>query len=504
MSETNVTPEVSGGAAEKNPPESKAGIKRVDSPLTPSKIIEYLNRYIIGQDKAKRAVAVAMRNRLRRRALPPELAHEVMPKNILMVGPTGVGKTEIARRLATLSSAPFIKVEATKFTEVGYVGRDVESIIRDLTEFAVSMVRKRMLETVQAPALERAEQRLLDALLPRPEREHKFSMPGLMRVLGGTEGEAEEDGGDEAADAAPQEPHEEPKDSGTRARLLSMLREGKLDGREVDIEVSDSVMAIPIFGAAGMDAMGINLGEMLNGVLPKRMRKRRMKVQEARRLLQSEEAEKLIDTEALARDAVDTVQEDGIVFLDELDKVVVRGGNTSGPDVSREGVQRDLLPIVEGSVVQTRYGPVKTDHILFIAAGAFSGVKPSDLIPELQGRFPIRVELEPLSWEHLQQILTEPENSLIRQYEALISTEGAELCFTEEATAEIAKLAHKMNAEMEDIGARRLHTMMEQLLEEISFSVCDKEAEKIEITPELVQERLSSLVENRDIRRYLL
>ena len=378
------------------------------------------------------------------------------------------------------------------------------SIIRDLTEFAVSMVRKRMLETVQAPALERAEQRLLDALLPRQEREHKFSMPGLMRVLGGKEGEDEEDGEDEAVDAAPQEPREEPKDSGTRARLLSMLREGRLDGREVDIEVSDNVMAIPIFGAAGMDAMGINLGEMLNGVLPKRMRKRRMKVQEALRLLQSEEAEKLIDTEALAREAVDTVQEDGIVFLDELDKVVVRGGNTSGPDVSREGVQRDLLPIVEGSVVQTRYGPVKTDHILFIAAGAFSGVKPSDLIPELQGRFPIRVELEPLSWENLQQILTEPENSLIRQYEALISTEGTELCFTEEATAEIAKLAHKMNAEMEDIGARRLHTMMEQLLEEISFSVCDKETEKIEITPELVQKRLSSLVENRDIRRYLL
>ncbi|MCR5346898.1 MAG: ATP-dependent protease ATPase subunit HslU [Fretibacterium sp.] len=476
-----------------------SGIRRVDSPLTPSKIIEYLNRYIVGQEKAKRAVAVAMRNRLRRRALPPELAHEVVPKNILMVGPTGVGKTEIARRLATLSSAPFIKVEATKFTEVGYVGRDVESIIRDLTESAVSMVRRRMLETVQAPALERAEQRLLDALLPRPERERKFSMPGLMRVLGGTDSDEE----DEEPDAAPQEP-EEDRNSGTRTRLLTMLREGRLDGREVDIEVADSAAALPIFGAAGMDAMGINMGEMLSGVLPKRMKKRRMKVQEALRLLQSEEAEKLIDTDALAREAVDTVQEDGIVFLDELDKVVVRGGNSSGPDVSREGVQRDLLPIVEGSVVQTRYGPVRTDHILFIAAGAFSGVKPSDLIPELQGRFPIRVELEPLSWENLQQILTEPENSLIRQYKALISTEGAELCFTEEATAEIAKLAHKMNAEMEDIGARRLHTMMEQLLEEISFSVCDKETEKIRITPELVRERLSSLVEDRDIRRYLL
>ncbi|MBR1673068.1 MAG: ATP-dependent protease ATPase subunit HslU [Fretibacterium sp.] len=494
-------PEVSGEAVSATASyELKSGIKRVDSPLTPSRIIEYLDRYIIGQEKAKRAVAVAMRNRLRRRALPPELAHEVMPKNILMVGPTGVGKTEIARRLATLSSAPFIKVEATKFTEVGYVGRDVESIIRDLTEFAVAMVRKKMLEAVQAPALERAEQRLLDALLPRPER--KFSMPGLMRAFGGDIGEDDEDGDGEERPPRREERAEE--NSGTRARLLSMLREGRLDGREVDIEVSDNVTAIPIFGAAGMDAMGINLGEMLNGVLPKRMRKRRMKVQEALRVLQAEEAEKLIDTEALAREAVDNVQEDGIVFLDELDKVVVRGGNTSGPDVSREGVQRDLLPIVEGSVVQTRYGPVKTDHILFIAAGAFSGVKPSDLIPELQGRFPIRVELEPLSWENLQQILTEPENSLIRQYKALISTEGAELCFSDEATAEIAKLAHKMNAEMEDIGARRLHTMMEQLLEEISFNVCDKEAGKIEITAELVRERLSQLVENRDIRRYLL
>ena len=465
----------------------------LNSALTPSRIIEYLNRYIVGQDKAKRAVAIALRNRLRRRALPPEMAHEIMPKNILMVGPTGVGKTEIARRLATLSDAPFIKVEATKFTEVGYVGRDVETIIRDLTEFGVAMVRRRMLETMQAPALERAEQRLLDAMLPKKER--KFSMPDLMKAFGASDEEAAEEDREEQGQAE--------ENARTRARLLEMLRAGRLDDREVDVEVTDAVTTIPIMGASGMDSMGVNISEMLSGILPKRSRKRHMKVKEALRIFQSEEAEKLIDKETLAREALEIVQEDGIVFLDELDKVVVRGGST-GPDVSREGVQRDLLPIVEGSVVQTRYGPVKTDHILFIAAGAFSGVKPSDLIPELQGRFPIRVELEPLSWENLQQILTEPENSLIRQYTALISTEGTELVFTEEATAEIAKLSSKMNAEMEDIGARRLHTMMEQLLEEISFSVCDRSVERIEITADLVRERLASLVEDRDIRRYLL
>lgn len=465
----------------------------LNSELTPSRIIEYLNRYIVGQDKAKRAVAIALRNRLRRRALPPEMAHEIMPKNILMVGPTGVGKTEIARRLATLSDAPFIKVEATKFTEVGYVGRDVETIIRDLTEFGVAMVRRRMLETMQAPALERAEQRLLDAMLPKKER--RFSMPDLMKAFGASD--------EEAAGEDREEQGQVEENARTRARLLEMLRAGRLDDREVDVEVTDAVTAIPVMGASGMDNMGVNISEMLSGILPKRSRKRHMKVKEALRIFQSEEAEKLIDKETLAREALEIVQEDGIVFLDELDKVVVRGGST-GPDVSREGVQRDLLPIVEGSVVQTRYGPVKTDHILFIAAGAFSGVKPSDLIPELQGRFPIRVELEPLSWENLQQILTEPENSLIRQYTALISTEGTELVFTEEATAEIAKLSSKMNAEMEDIGARRLHTMMEQLLEEISFSVCDRSVERIEITAALVRERLASLVEDRDIRRYLL
>ena len=465
----------------------------LDSALTPSRVIEYLDRYIVGQEKAKRAVAVALRNRLRRRMLPPEMAREVMPKNILMVGPTGVGKTEIARRLATLVHAPFIKVEATKFTEVGYVGRDVESMIRDLVEFAVTMVRRRMLEDVQGPALERAEQRLVDVLLPRSEK--KFSVPDFMKVFGAGAG---------AADAEEERPSEEEHgQETTRAKLLAMLRDGRLNDREVDVEVSDNSMAIPVLGGAGMDSMGISLNEMLSGILPKRSKKRRMKVGEALRAFQGEEAEKLIDSDALAQEALEKVQEDGIVFLDELDKVVARGG-AGGPDVSREGVQRDLLPIVEGSVVQTRYGPVRTDHILFIAAGAFSGVKPSDLIPELQGRFPIRVELQPLSWENLQQILTEPENSLLKQYSALIATEGTELRFTEEATREIAELASRMNAEMEDIGARRLHTMLEQLLEEISFSVCDAPTERIEIDADMVRERLNGLVEDRDLRRYLL
>ncbi|MBQ3758924.1 MAG: ATP-dependent protease ATPase subunit HslU, partial [Synergistaceae bacterium] len=397
---------------------------------------------------------------------------------------------------------PFVKVEATKFTEVGYVGRDVETIIRDLTEFAVSMVRKRMIEAVQQPALERAEQRLLDVMLPKPEK--KFSMPEFMKAFTGKDDD--EDKGKEKEEDPAEVAREQEKNARTRAKLLKMMREGKLDDRDVEIEINDSTSPISVFGAPGVDimGMGINLNEMLGGIIPKKTKKRSMKVKEALRILQQEEAEKLIDTDAMSKEALEIAQEDGIVFLDEIDKVVVKGGSSHGPDVSREGVQRDLLPIVEGSVVQTRYGPVKTDHILFIAAGAFSGVKPSDLIPELQGRFPIRVELEPLTIENLQRILTEPENSLIRQYEALISTEGTELSFTDEATQEIARLAHKMNSEMEDIGARRLHTMMEQLLEEISFSVSDMDEEKIEITGEMVKEKLSKLVENRDIRRYLL
>lgn len=470
-------------------------LQQIDTALTPSRVVEYLDRYIVGQDKAKKAVAVALRNRVRRKRLPLEMAKEISPKNILMVGPTGVGKTEIARRLALLVNAPFVKVEATKFTEVGYVGRDVESMVRDLVESAVAMVRKRMLEEVQEPAAARAEIRLIDSLLPKSEK--KFSMPEFMKAFGGGAAETEDSEGEHQSE-------ENKRNEATRTKLLNMLREGRLEDREVDIDVTESsVVGIPLLGASGMDSMGINLSEILGGMLPKKSKKRRMKIAEARRILQAEEAEKLIDSEALSQEALDKVQEDGIIFLDEIDKIVAKGGSSS-PDVSREGVQRDLLPIVEGSVVQTRYGPVKTDHILFVAAGAFSGVKPSDLIPELQGRFPIRVELQPLSWENLCQILTEPENSLLKQYKALIGTEGAHLKFTEEAIKEIAVLASKMNAEMEDIGARRLHTMLEQLLEEISFSVCDDPREEIEIDLEFVRNRLNCLVENRDIRRYLL
>jgi len=475
---------------------SKAIARYGDDELTPSRIVEYLDRYIVGQDKAKRAVAVALRNRIRRKKLPPDMAKEISPKNILMVGPTGVGKTEIARRLASMVLAPFVKVEATKFTEVGYVGRDVESMVRELVDSSVAMVRKRMLTDVQEPARVRAEQRLVDAMLPKRTRKIP-SVPDFMKVFGG--GNDDESNGSTQEEAA-----ENQKSESTRDKLLAMLKEGRLEDREIDVDVQESsVTGVPILGASGMDSIGINLSEMLGGMLPKRSKKRRMKISEARRIFSAEEAEKLIDSDAMSREAIEKAQEDGIIFLDEIDKIVSKGGG-HGPDVSREGVQRDLLPIVEGSVVQTRYGPVKTDHILFVAAGAFSGVKPSDLIPELQGRFPIRVELSPLSWENLQEILTEPENSLLKQYIALLSTEGAELIFTDEATMEIAVLASKMNSEMEDIGARRLHTMLEQLLEEISFSICDDARSFIEIDAAFVRSKLNSLVENRDIRRYLL
>ncbi len=463
--------------------------------LTPRQIVAYLDRYIVGQGRAKKSVAIALRNRVRRRRLPAEMAKEVAPKNILMVGPTGVGKTEIARRLADLVQAPFVKVEATKFTEVGYVGRDVESIVRDLVEASVSMVKKRMMETVQGPAAERAEQRLADAMLPRTER--RPSMPDFMKIFGGASSESD-------SQEPPARPEEEAKREGTRRKLVTLLQQGKLDDREVEIDVTESqTMGIPVLGGAGMDSMGMNLGDMLGGLLPKKTKRRRVKVSEARRLLQAEEAEKLVDMDAVTREALDKAQEEGIVFLDELDKIVARGGG-SGPDVSREGVQRDLLPIVEGSPVQTKYGTVKTDHVLFIAAGAFSAVKPSDLVPELQGRFPIQVELQPLTGGDLARILVEPENSLLRQYEALLATEGVTLRFTPEAVEEIARMAEKMNAEMENIGARRLHTMMEHLLEDISYGAPEDARKEVTVEGDFIRERLGELVSNSDIRRYLL
>jgi len=463
--------------------------------LTPRQVVEYLDRYIVGQEKAKKSVAIALRNRIRHRRLSPEIAREVAPKNILMVGPTGVGKTEIARRLADLVKAPFVKVEATKFTEVGYVGRDVESMVRDLAEGSVAMVKKRKLEDVQAPAAERAEQRLADALLPRQEK--RSSVPDFMKIFGGGAGTEKEQEKESSAE------EDRMRDS-TRRKILSLLREGKLDDREVEIDVTESQsMGIPVLGGAGMDSMGINIGDMLGGLLPKKTKRRRMKVSEARSMLKAEEAEKLVDMDAVTREAIDKAQEEGIIFLDEIDKIVARGGS-SGPDVSREGVQRDLLPIVEGSPVQTKYGTVNTDHILFITAGAFSSVKPSDLVPELQGRFPIRVELQPLTRDDLARILVEPENSLLRQYKALLGTEGVDLEFTPEAVTEMALLAERMNAEMENIGARRLHAMIEHLLEDISFEAPEKQQGTIRISAEFVHERLDPLITDSDIRRYLL
>lgn len=473
-----------------------------DGSPTPRAIVAYLNRYVVGQEGAKRAVAIALRNRLRRRMLTDDMRREIAPKNILMVGPTGVGKTEIARRLARLVDAPFVKVEATKFTEVGYVGRDVESMIRDLVEASVQMVRRRKIDEVQDAASHRAEERLLDVLLPGAKREKPANPADLMRLFGVFQDDGEEP---EEKPLAPSDDSE--RSSHTREKMRDMLRAGKLDGREVDIEISESLPPGMNFIGGGMEEMGINIGEIIGGMMPKKIKKKRMRVEEARRILQAEEAEKLVDHEQISREALEKAQEEGIVFIDEIDKVA--SGNASGrsgPDVSREGVQRDLLPVIEGTTVQTKYGLVHTDHILFIAAGAFHQAKPSDLAPELQGRLPIRVELDALSGNDLVRILTEPENSLIRQYVALIGTEGTELSFTDDAIQTIAKYAAEMNAQMENIGARRLHAMMEHLLDDISFGAGEDETMtgKIRIDGAFVKNKLESLTEDSDARKYLL
>lgn len=473
--------------------------KTLSEKRTPGEIVAYLDRYVVGQTKAKRAVAIALRNRMRRRGLPEELAREIAPKNILMVGPTGVGKTEIARRLAHLVEAPFVKVEATKFTEVGYVGRDVESLVRDLVESAVQMEKRRRTEEAQEGAVAAAEERLLDALLP-PSRSPRRGVPDFARILGGMD-VANANGEDDA----PEE--EELRSSATRERLREMLRNGRLEGREVDVELTESSrVGMPLLGNMGMEEMGINLGEMLGNLIPKRVRRTRLKVAEARRVFQAEEAEKLVDMETVIREALARAQEEGIVFLDEIDKIAAGDGGRGGggPDVSREGVQRDLLPIVEGCVVQTKYGPVHTDHVLFIAAGAFHKVKPSDLVPELQGRLPIRVELDSLGEEELFRILREPENSLVGQYQALLGVEGVDLRFREDALQEVAAFAARMNVEMENIGARRLQTILELLLEEISFDAPSRRGETIEVDASFVRKRLEGVVSDGDIRKYLL
>lgn len=441
--------------------------------LTPRRIVEELDHYIIGQDKAKKAVAIALRNRWRRQRLSADLKDEVLPKNIIMIGSTGVGKTEIARRLARLAQAPFIKVEASKFTEVGYVGRDVESIIRDLIEIALNMVKTEHLEKVQAKAEVHAEDRLLDLLLP----------PVRHSIDGVTE----------------QEPGNE-----TRERFRQQLREGKLDNRYVEIEMKEKVMPFGVISNVAMEEIESNLKEMLGGLLPEKSKHKKYRVPDARTILIQQESAKLIDMEKVTREAIERTEQSGIVFIDEIDKIASRGGQGHGPDVSREGVQRDLLPIVEGSTVSTKHGPIKTEHILFIAAGAFHVAKPSDLIPELQGRFPIRVELESLGKNEFVRILTEPSNALIKQYVALLATENVTLAFGDDAIDEIALIAAQVNEKTENIGARRLHTILEKLLEEISFAAPERSGESIMIDRGVVQTTLSDIVKDEDLSRYIL
>jgi ATP-dependent HslUV protease ATP-binding subunit HslU len=445
--------------------------------LTPREIVRELDKYVIGQAAAKRAVAVALRNRIRRQKLSPEMAEEVMPKNIIMIGPTGVGKTEIARRLAKLANSPFLKVEASKFTEVGYVGRDVESMIRDLVEIAIDMVRNERLEEVADKAEANAEERILDLLLP-PQTPREQA--------------------DDAARAAAEHA------TRTREKLRTQLRDGKLDERIVEIEVKErSFPAFEIISNQGIEEMDINLKDILPGFLGQRTKKRKVKVVEAMEYLTQEEEQKLVDMDQVTRIAVERVEDNGIVFLDEVDKIAGRESG-HGPDVSREGVQRDILPIVEGTTVNTRYGMVRTDHILFIAAGAFHVSKPSDLIPELQGRFPIRVELGSLTIQDFVRILTEPRNALIKQYVALLETEGVKLTFQPDAVQEIARFATVVNETTENIGARRLHTILEKLLDEISFEGSDLKKKNIRIDAAYVQKMLADIVKDQDLSRYIL
>ena len=456
---------------------------------TPKEIVMELDKHIVGQDDAKRSVAIALRNRWRSRQLPEDMQDDVIPKNILMIGTTGVGKTEIARRLAKLVKAPFIKVEATKFTEVGYVGRDVESIIRDLAQTSVRMVRQQRTEEVKEKAVKMANERLLDILVPEPKK----SQSPLGKLFGNAEEDQEEVKND------PQKPG--------REFVRKRLESGKLENEVIELEVADAAKPmVGMFSGSSLEGMSDNIQDMIGSLIPKRFKKRKVTVSAARKILEQEESEKLIDMEEVGETAVKLAEYSGIVFLDEIDKVAVKG-SSAGPDVSREGVQRDILPIVEGSTVMTKYGPVKTDHILFIAAGAFHTAKPSDLIPELQGRFPIRVELSSLKKEDFQRILTEPQNALIKQYKALLATEGITLEFKEDAIERLAEMAYDVNEQSEDIGARRLHTLLEKLLEEISFEAPEMAKEgktDVSIDAEYVDKRLKDIAKNHDLSQFIL
>lgn len=460
--------------------------------LTPREIVEKLDQFIVGQEQAKKSVAIALRNRYRRSLLDEKIKDEVTPKNILMIGPTGVGKTEIARRLAKLVGAPFIKIEATKFTEVGYVGRDVESMVRDLAETSVRMVKEEKMATVRKQAEENANQRILELLVPASKKQTSSKNPFELIF-----GQQNED------DSSEQDKTEEATMNEKRRQMAHKLALGELEDRMITVEMDERPQNfMDMFQGAGMEQMGVNMQEMLGGMLPKKRKKRRLPVQEARKVLTEEEAQKLIDMDEVTQEAVTKAEQFGIIFIDEIDKVASKGQQSA--DVSREGVQRDILPIVEGSTVVTKYGPIKTDHVLFIGAGAFHMAKPSDLIPELQGRFPIRVELANLTVDDFVRILIEPNNALIKQYCALLETEGIKVTFSDDAVRKIATIATEVNQETENIGARRLHTLLERLLEDLSFEAPDITLEEIIITPEYVEEKLATIAKNRDLSQYIL
>ncbi|CCU58188.1 HslU--HslV peptidase ATPase subunit [Bacillus subtilis] len=462
-------------------------------PLTPRQIVDRLDQYIVGQQNAKKAVAVALRNRYRRSLLDEKLKDEVVPKNILMMGPTGVGKTEIARRIAKLSGAPFIKIEATKFTEVGYVGRDVESMVRDLVETSVRLIKEEKMNEVKEQAEENANKRIVRLLVPGKKKQSGVKNPFEMFFGGSQPNE------DEA------ESQEEANIEEKRKRMAHQLALGELEDYYVTVEVEEQQPSMfDMLQGSGMEQMGMNMQDALSGLMPKKKKRRKMTVREARKVLTNEEASKLIDMDEVSQEAVQRAEESGIIFIDEIDKIAKNGGASSSADVSREGVQRDILPIVEGSTVVTKYGSVKTDHVLFIAAGAFHMAKPSDLIPELQGRFPIRVELNKLTVDDFVRILVEPDNALLKQYQALLQTEGISLEFSDEAIHKIAEVAYHVNQDTDNIGARRLHTILERLLEDLSFEAPDVTMEKITITPQYVEEKLGTIAKNKDLSQFIL